>query len=301
MIKRRTMIGLVLFAVLVFTGCNNTEETIVVVEEQETEPQDATQEMDAMHGVADKITFADAVGREYDMEVDLQANLNMYEEECFYREDGRVIYDGEGYKFRHGVDVSYYQENIDWEKVKADGMEFAIIRIGYRGYGGAGTLNLDGNFEQNIQGAQKAGLDVGVYFFAQAVNEQEAIEEAEFVLQYLKDYELEMPVVYDPETVLESGARTTGVSREQFTKNAKAFCDTVEKAGYESMIYCKMLWQAFELDMSELTDYRIWYADYERHPQTPYHFEMWQYTQEGSVDGINGDVDINIQLIKDKK
>ena len=165
----------------------------------------------------------------------------------------------------------------------------------------AGTLNLDPRYEQYIQGAKDAGLDVGVYFFAQAINEQEAVEEAEFVLQHLNGRELEMPIVYDPETVLEDGARTTGVSREQFTKNAIAFCERIKEAGYQPMIYCNMLWQAFELDMSELTEYPIWYADYEPYPQTPYHFEIWQFTQKGSVDGIKGNVDINLQLIESEK
>lgn len=298
------MLVFVLLTVLVFTGCaqkDNTQETVKEVEEQQTEPIDAVQELDAMLGIEETWTFADAVGREYDMEVDLKANLNQYDEECFYHEGEKMVYDGEGYRYRLGVDVSYYQQEIDWEKVKDAGMEFAIIRLGYRGYGGSGTIKLDSRYEENMQGAKQAGLDVGVYFFAQAINEQEAIEEAEFVLQHLKEYDLEMPVVYDPETVLEDGARTTGISREQFTKNAIAFCETIERAGYKSMIYCNMLWQAFELDMSELTEYPIWYADYNRFPQTPYHYDIWQYTQEGTVDGIQGNVDLNIQLIKTKK
>ena len=295
------MIGFVLLAVFLFAGCDNTEETIAIVEEQEIEPQEVIPKIEVIPSMPDRIEFEDAIGNVYDMEVDLDAKPFSYEIEWFYRENGRVIYDGKGYTYRHGIDVSYYQPEIDWEKVKADGIDFAIIRIGFRGYGSAGTLNIDPCFEQHIQGAKKAGLDVGVYFFAQAINEQEAIEEAEFVLQHLNGYALDMPIVYDPETVLEPGARTTGVSREQFTANARAFCDRIESAGYDSMIYCNMLWQAFELDMSELKDYRIWYADYERHPQTPYHFEMWQYTHEGIVDGIDGEVDINIQLIKDKK
>lgn len=301
--KQRVMIGLC-FGVLVFMmGCQKKEEVVSDVKEEVTEApqvQEATDKPYAVYDLEEEWIFVDRIGNEYILLVDAQANLIQYDTWGFYYENGRPHYDGEGYRARLGVDVSYYQDDIEWERVKKDGMEFAIVRIGYRGYGAAGTLNADTAFEKHMKGARDAGLDVGVYFFAQAINEQEAIEEAEYVLELLKGRELDLPVVYDPETVLEPGARTAGVSREQFTKNAKAFCDTIEDAGYDSMIYCNMLWQAFELDMSELKDYKIWYADYEPYPQTPYHFDMWQYTYQGSVDGISGNVDINMQMIKEK-
>lgn len=199
---------------------------------------------------------------------------------------------------RLGVDVSVFQGDIDWEQVKAAGYEFAILRIGYRGYGEEGTLNADEKFEQNLENARKAGIDVGVYFFSQAVNEEEAKEEADFVLEHLKGQELQMPVVYDPEHILEDEARTDGVTGEQFTQNAKVFCKEIEEAGYDAMIYSNMLWEAYELDLEKLLDYPVWYADYEELPQTPYRFSMWQYSSTGSVTGIEGNVDLNIQLLK---
>lgn len=199
---------------------------------------------------------------------------------------------------RLGVDVSVFQGDIDWEQVKAAGYEFAILRIGYRGYGEEGTLNADEKFEQNLENARKAGIDVGVYFFSQAVNEEEAKEEADFVLEHLKGKELQMPVVYDPEHILEDEARTDGVTGEQFTQNAKVFCKEIEEAGYDAMIYSNMLWEAYELDLEKLLDYPVWYADYEELPQTPYRFSMWQYSSTGSVTGIEGNVDLNIQLLK---
>lgn len=293
--------GLFLSILVLMVGCGKKEEVTSEIKEEVVEVQETVDKPYAIYDIEEDWVFVDRVGNEYSLQVDVQAKLIQYDMGGFYYEDRKPYYDGEGYKSRLGVDVSYYQEDIDWEKVKKDGMEFAIVRIGYRGYGAVGTLNADTAFEKHIKGAKKAGLDVGVYFFAQAINEQEAIEEAEFVLGILQGRKLDMPVVYDPETVLEPGARTTGVSREQFTKNAQAFCNTIEKAGYDSMIYCNMLWQAFELDMSELKNYKIWYADYEPYPQTPYHFDMWQYTYQGSVDGIQGNVDINMQMIKDKK
>lgn len=214
------------------------------------------------------------------------------------KNENKISYEDKKYTSRLGVDVSVFQGDIDWEQVKAAGYEFAILRIGYRGYGEEGTLNADEKFEQNLENARKAGIDVGVYFFSQAVNEEEAKEEADFVLEYLKGQELQMPVVYDPEHILEDEARTDGVTGEQFTQNAKVFCKEIEEAGYDAMIYSNMLWEAYELDLEKLSDYPVWYADYEELPQTPYRFSMWQYSSTGIVPGIEGNVDLNIQLLK---
>ena len=195
----------------------------------------------------------------------------------FVKNENKISYEDKKYTSRLGVDVSVFQGDIDWEQVKATGYEFAILRIGYRGYGEEGTLNADEKFEQNLENARKAGIDVGVYFFSQAINEEEAKEEADFVLEHLKGQELQMPVVYDPEHILEDKARTDGVTGEQFTQNAKVFCKEIEEAGYDAMIYSNMLWEAYELDLEKLLDYPVWYADYEELPQTPYRFSMWQY------------------------
>ena len=179
--------------------------------------------------------------------------------------------------------------------------DFAFIRLGYRGYGQEGNIRLDKEFHQNIQNAQAAGFDVGVYFFAQAINEEEALEEANFVLQNLQGYTLQLPVVYDPESILDDEARTDNVSGEQFTKNTEAFCSAVSDADYEPMIYANMLWEAFELDLEKLSEYPLWYADYEPAPQTPYHFRFWQYTQSGTGLLVSTEnVDLNIQLISHK-
>lgn len=295
--------GVILLLILLLVGCEKEkiEEITPVQEEQSVESQNEEETTYTMLDLEKEWVFVDAMGLEYEMDVDIKAKLNRYSEKGYYYENDRPCYDGKGYTYRYGVDVSYYQKDVDWKRVREEGIEFAFIRLGFRGYGAEGTLNLDKNFEQNLHGAKTSGLDVGVYFFAQAINEQEAIEEAEFVLQHLNGRKLEMPIVYDPETIMEDGARTNGISREQFTKNAIAFCERIKEAGYEPMIYCNMLWQAFQLDMSELRAYPIWYADYEPYPQTPYHFEIWQFTQKGSVDGIDGNVDINIQLIKQEK
>ncbi len=142
------------------------------------------------------------------------------------------------------------------------------------------------------------GLDGGVCFFAQAVAEEEAVEEADFVLGLLDSIPLELPVVYDEETILDEVARTDDVSGEQFTKNALAFCDRIREAGYTPMVYCNMMWEAFEMDLAALqeADIAVWYADYEPQPQTPYQFSFWQYANTGRIDGIGPAVDLDIQI-----
>lgn len=247
---------------------------------------------------AKTLEFVDAFGNPYKVNINQNIAQKKYKDKNFVQEEGKLIYEDDHFSSRLGVDVSHHQGDIDWDKVKADGYDFAIIRIGYRGYGTEGTINLDKNFHDNIKNAQRAGLDVGVYFFAQAINEDEAQEEAEFVLKHLKGYDLDLPVAYDPESILYDEARTDDVTGEQFTKNAKVFCKRIRKAGYEPMIYSNMLWEAYELDLEKLSDYPIWYADYEPLPQTPYDFVMWQYTSQGTVDGIKGSVDLNIQFME---
>ena len=242
--------------------------------------------------------FVDAHGECYTVEINEAVAKNPYDKALFVKNENKISYEDKKYTSRLGVDVSVFQGDIDWEQVKAASYEFAILRIGYRGYGEEGTLNADEKFEQNMENARKAGIDVGVYFFSQAVNEEEAKEEADFVLEHLKGQELQMPVVYDPEHILEDEARTDGVTGEQFTQNAKVFCKEIEEAGYDAMIYSNMLWEAYELDLEKLLDYPVWYADYEELPQTPYRFSMWQYSSTGSVPGIEGNVDLNIQLLK---
>lgn len=207
-----------------------------------------------------------------------------------------------GVTARFGIDVSEFQgEAIDWKQVKDSGVEFVIIRLGYRAYGDTGELVMDAMYEQNIKGALDAGLDVGVYFFSQAVSAAEAVEEAEFVLKHLKPYEITGPVVYDTEEIKWDAARTDKNTDKDFTNFCKVFCDTVEQKGYDTMIYSNMKWMAFTLDMEELTEYDFWYADYHDIPQCPYDYEMWQYSETGAVPGINANVDLNLWFREEKK
>lgn len=204
-----------------------------------------------------------------------------------------------GVTSRIGIDVSEFQgEDIDWKQMRESGIEFVIIRLGYRAYGETGELVLDDMFDRNMQGALDAGLDVGVYFFSQAITPGEAVEEAEFVLEHVRGYEIDGPIVYDTEEIKGDTARTDNNTRQEFTNYCKVFCDTIEQAGYDPMIYANMKWMAFTLDMEQLADYDFWYADYHDVPQCPYDYEIWQYSETGAVPGINANVDLNVWFQK---
>ncbi len=260
-------------------------------ESQEASSEQSLQEPEILN-------FVDVFGQEYQVEIRPEVEKHDYDLAAFSHTGDYLEYTGDPrYSFRLGVDVSEHQGAIDWEKVRADGYEFAFIRIGYRGYGTAGKVCQDKFFVENLENARAAGLDVGIYFFSQAVSEEEARQEAEFVLQNLGGCELQLPVVYDPEHILDAAARTDDVTGEQFTKNTILFCEMIREAGYEPMIYSNMLWEAYQFDLEQLAGYPIWYADYEPLPQTPYHFVFWQYTNEGRVDGMAGDIDLDIQLM----
>ena len=209
--------------------------------------------------------------------------------------DGRMTYTG-GARTLTGVDVSEHQGEIDWKKVAADGVDFAMIRMGYRG-STAGGLYVDETFEANIAGAEKAGIPVGVYFYSQAVTEDEAREEALFVLRNIKDHEVTFPVVFDWEIVGGSEARTYAMSRRELVDCARVFCDTVAGAGYDPMIYFTRYLAYRKYILRNLADYAFWYADYDPQPRIAFDFDMWQYSETGDVAGIEGDVDLNLYFV----
>jgi GH25 family lysozyme M1 (1,4-beta-N-acetylmuramidase) len=266
--------------------------------EESIEVEGVQEEIDEALPSTEVLKFVDVFGEEYETTIKDDVPKHNYNSVSFTRDGDILSYEDDQYISRLGVDVSRHQGKINWEKVKAQGVDFAFLRIGYRGYGKSGSINLDQRFYENIKGAQAVGIDVGVYFFSQAINEEEALEEAQFVIDSLEGYELQLPVVYDPESILDDVARTDDVSGEQFTQNTIVFCDSIKEKGYEPMIYSNMLWEAFEFDLSQLTDIPIWYADYEELPQTPYHFVFWQYTNEGRISGIDGNMDLDIQIMK---
>lgn len=196
---------------------------------------------------------------------------------------------------RVAVDVSAYQTNIDWEAVKAAGVDMAIIRAGYRGYG-TGKIVTDDMFEAHIEGALEAGLDVGVYFFTQALNYNEGAEEALYTLSLIKDYDVKGPVIIDTEDMPADGARTAELDVDSRTDSIVAFCETVKAAGYEPMVYSNRNWFVQQLDMSRVGNYKLWLAHYSNQPNFPYLYTAWQYTSEGRLPGNNLDLDLNVWL-----
>jgi GH25 family lysozyme M1 (1,4-beta-N-acetylmuramidase) len=193
---------------------------------------------------------------------------------------------------RVGIDVSKWNGVIDWDKVKNAGVEFAIIRAGYRG-SVTGSLVEDPYFVENIRGAKAAGVEVGIYFFTQAVNEVEAVEEASMVMALTKDYELDFPIFIDTEGAGGNG-RADGLDAQVRTKVCQAFCETLANEGYLAGVYASRNWYNTQLDTGALQAFSIWLAEYRSVPLYQGYYEMWQYTSKGKVDGIEGNVDMNI-------
>ncbi len=208
--------------------------------------------------------------------------------------NGYTVYkDGDNVLSHTGIDISEHQGEIDWQQVKDAGIEFAFIRVGFRTYGG-GIINLDEHCHKNIQEATAAGIKVGVYFYSQAVNTDEAIEEADIVLDSIAGYDISYPVVFDWEIVSDDNARTDSVSVETLADCCVAFCERIKAAGYTPMIYQNKSTAMRKLDLPRLKDYDFWLAEYGSEPSYYYDFKIWQYASDGNVPGINGRVDMNL-------
>ena len=194
-----------------------------------------------------------------------------------------------------GIDVSKWNKEIDWVKVKEAGVDFAIIRCGYRG-SATGSLVEDPYFAKNIQGAAEAGVKIGLYFFTQATNEVEAVEEASTAIMLCDNYNLNYPIFIDTEGAGGSG-RSDGLDRDMRTRVCEAFCQTVESAGYTGGIYASKNWLNKNVDAGKLEKYVVWLAEYKASPTYEGEYQIWQYSSKGSIDGIEGRVDLNISLL----
>lgn len=224
---------------------------------------------------------------------------NQYDFSFLTEENGYKAYkDDKGISAICGIDASKFQGSIDWQAVKESGMEFAMLRIGIRGYG-SGEMVLDERFYENLQNAQAAGLKTGVYFFSAAITEEEAVEEAEFVLRALEGYQINMPIVFDTEPIYYAEARTDDLTPMELTDITIAFCERIKQSGYTPMIYANAKRLTTVLHLEKLVDYELWYADYQEKPLYPYQYKMWQYTEKGTVPGVSGDVDINLYFLAD--
>ena len=220
--------------------------------------------------------------------------VNSYVSDGFSVNDrGWLTYEQDGKQAAIGIDVSAYQGEIDWQQVADSGVEFAMIRLGYRGYS-QGVIMPDKNFEQNLRGALDAGLEVGVYFFSQAVSVWEAEEEAQYVLDAIQGYDVTYPVAFDWEFIAGDTARTDGMEPEAITRCAGAFCDMIREAGYHPVVYFNQDLGYLSYQLDRLTDYTFWLAEYNARPSFFYHFDLWQYTHTASVPGIEGNVDMNL-------
>jgi len=196
--------------------------------------------------------------------------------------------------FTTGIDVSVYQGDIDWKKVKAAGIEYVFIRIGGRGSTN-GTLYTDDNAQTNYKGAKAAGLQVGAYFFSQAISKEEARQEAIFALNQVRNWQLDLPLVYDWEWQ-EKGSRTDDMTGRLLTACTQAFCQVIEEAGIQPMIYFNASLGLDMLELEQLQQYPFWLAMYDGVMDFPYRVDFWQYSDSGNVDGIEGAVDLNIYL-----
>ena len=227
---------------------------------------------------------------------------NDYNWENLKRNGSFLTYEDNTYTSLQGIDVSSHQEWIDWEKVKNAGIQFAYLRVGYRGYE-TGVIHKDSYFDYNIQSCIKYGIRVGVYFFSQATTTQEAREEAEFTLHEINNYKIDYPVCYDIEKAGEGSGRVDQLSRETWTENAVTFLHIIQNAGYEAMNYnsSNLLEEYFQLEYMQ--EFDTWVAHYDTdHPDYPYTFQIWQYSSTGSVDGIDGDgTDMDIMFVKKEK
>ncbi|MDR1571127.1 MAG: glycoside hydrolase family 25 protein [Clostridiales Family XIII bacterium] len=203
----------------------------------------------------------------------------------------RPVYTGEDALF--GIDVSRYQGEIDWGRVAGDGVGFAMVRLGYRGYS-SGALTYDEFFESNMRGASQAGVRLGVYFFSQAVTPAEAVEEADMVIDSITPYGISLPIAFDMEDISGEAARTDSMTAGQVTDVTIAFCERIKEAGYTPLVYANPNWFLSRMELDRLEPYGKWLAQYYRLPAYPYDFSMWQFSSTGSIDGIKGNVDLNL-------
>lgn len=229
--------------------------------------------------------------------VDWSVPAAPYNKDLLVRDGSRMYYNDPAYVTEWGIDVSRHQGDIDWQKVAAAGVQFALIRVGGRG-SDSGELYDDTKFEEYLTGAKAAGLKTGVYFYSQAINVAEAIEEANFAIQKLNGRSLEYPIVFDWE-IYSKTARSYGVNKTTLTDCAIAFCETVAQAGYTPMIYMGLEVGYERLELNRLTNYDFWFAQYNNRnqPDMYYNYRIWQYSDKGNIPGIGGNVDMDIAFI----
>ena len=242
-----------------------------------------------------KITYVD--GTEEWVLINQQLPKNTYDYTKLVSQSGVMKYYVDGAKTSYfGLDISKTQGYIDYNKLVKSGVDFVMLRVGARGYS-TGQLVLDEYYVDNIKGATDSKLYVGLYFSSQATTKEEAVEEANMVITQIGAYKIDYPIVFEMETIVNDGSRTSALTKEERTDIAIAFLDTIKAAGYIPMIHGDKEWLLTKVDLSKLTSYDIWLSQEGDLPDYPYQFSMWQYNKSGNVDGISGNVSFNISFI----
>ena len=223
--------------------------------------------------------------------------VNTLTAEYFSDAGGEINYLGNDFSVFRGIDVSEHQKEIDWEKAAGSGIDYVYIRAGRRGYTEGGLFD-DAYFEKNMSGAKENGLETGVYMFSQAITVAEALEEAHYILERIKGYDVSLPIVFDWEKIDEEDSRTADVTMEGRTECAIAFCETIKNAGYEACVYFNRNLGYYGYDLSRLTDYQFWFALPESgFPNFYYAADMWQYSFTETVPGIGVETDMNFRFV----
>lgn len=244
---------------------------------------------------ASYIRVVDKFGEQ--QKIKISANIKRHEWDFANLDDSGLLknyVEADGSVKKVGIDVSEHQGAIDWERV-AGQIDFAIIRLGYRGYTN-GNIAMDAWYSSNMAGAAENNVPVGVYFYSQATSYEEGVEEAKFVLSNLGEYNLAYPIVLDREDPMQDDARTNNLSVEEHTQAALGFLETIAASGHKAMIYTNRTYYALYLDLERIYQYPIWFAQYADEPDWPYEFSIWQYTESGQIPGISGQVDLNLEM-----
>ena len=247
------------------------------------------------------VAIEDESGKKTYYEIIEDVPKNDYDlENNLINENGMLAYNDSKRESIKGVDLSKYNGTVDFNKLKEAGVRFAMLRLGSRGYG-SGKISLDEKFVEYAQNAQMAGILTGAYFYSQAVNETEAVEEANYIVGAVSGFNVKYPIAIDLERVSGDTARTDKLTNKERTAIVKMFCDTVKGYGYTPVIYASLEMLVGGLNIEELGDYDIWLADEKIPTEYPYRFSMWQYNTQGHIDGITGDIDLDISFIDYEK
>ena len=260
--------------------------------EPSSEPEKEDPATDGKHTLV-----VDASGKEEWVLINPYLPKNNYDFTRLVCQTGLMKYYVEGKQVSYvGADVSKLQDYIDFPKAKKAGLDFVMVRVGARGYS-SGQLVMDDYFTENVKRATDAGLQVGVYFFSQAISKEEAVEEAKLVIDALKDYTINYPVAFYMDQIPGDVSRIHTLSKGERTEIAGAFLETIQEAGYLPMLYGDKEWLLKQVDLAKLAEYDIWLSQLQDIPDYPYRFTMWQYSSTGVIDGIAGYANLNIAFI----